>query len=84
MFAAAAAGEYQRSLSEENAHRRILLPDAPAERTWPIAAELAHAIRRVADAVVAHAAGADAQTRRISDSYTAFRHSAVGADEAIA
>jgi TRAP-type mannitol/chloroaromatic compound transport system substrate-binding protein len=84
MFAAVAAGEYQQSLSEEDAHRRMLLPDAPAERTWPIAAELAHAIRRVADAVVAHAAGTDARTRRISDSYTAFRHTAVGTDEAIA
>ena len=84
MFAAAAAGEYQQSLAEEDAHRRMLLPDAPAERTWPIAAELAHAIRRVADAVVAHAAGTDARTRRISDSYTAFRHAVVGADEAIA
>jgi TRAP-type mannitol/chloroaromatic compound transport system substrate-binding protein len=83
MFTAAAAGEYQQSLAEEEAHRRMLLPDAPAERTWPIAAELAHAIRQVADAIVAHAAGADVQTRRISDSYTAFRHAAVGADEAI-
>ena len=62
----------------------MLLPDAPADRTWPIAAELAHAIRRVADAVVAHAAGTDARTRRISDSYTAFRHTTVGTDEAIA
>jgi hypothetical protein len=61
-----------------------LLPGGPAERTWPIAADLAHAIRRVADAVVAHAAGTDARTRRISDSYTAFRHAAVGAYEAIA
>lgn len=84
MFAAAAAEEYRQSLAEEDAHRRMLLPDAPAERIWPIAAELAHAIRRVADAVVAHAAGTDARTRRISDSYTAFRHAAVDADEAIA
>ncbi len=84
MFAAAAAREFQQSLAEEEAHRRMLHPEPPAERTWPIAAELAHAIRQVADAVVAHAAGADSQTRRISDSYTAFRHTAVGTDEAIA
>jgi TRAP-type mannitol/chloroaromatic compound transport system substrate-binding protein len=83
MFAAAAAREFQQSLAEEEAHRRMLHPEPRAERTWPIATELAHAIRQVADAVVAHAAGADAQTRRISDSYTAFRHAAVGADEAI-
>ena len=56
------------------------LSRAAPERTWPLAAELSHAIRRVADAVVAHAAGTDAQTRRINDSYAAFRRSAVGAD----
>jgi TRAP-type mannitol/chloroaromatic compound transport system substrate-binding protein len=84
MFAAAAGGEYRQSLSEEQAHRHMLLPDAPAERTWPIAAELAHAIRGVADAVVAHAAGSDASTRRVSESYTAFRHATNGADLATA
>ena len=40
--------------------------------------ELSHAIRRVADAVVAHAGGADAQSRRINDSYAAFRSSVQG------
>jgi TRAP-type mannitol/chloroaromatic compound transport system substrate-binding protein len=84
MFSTAAAGEFQLSLAEETSHRHLLQPEAPIERTWPIAGELAHAIRRVADAVVAHAAGADPTTRRISDSYTAFRHAAVGADDAIA
>ena len=72
---AAAAAEYQLSLAEEEAHRHMLFPEPPVERTWPLAAELSHAIRRVADAVVAHAAGADAQTRRINDSYAAFRQS---------
>jgi len=82
---AAAAAEYQLSLAEEEAHRHMLFPEPPAERTWPLAAELSHAIRRVADAVVAHAAGADAQTRRISDSYTAFRQSvAAGVDAPVA
>jgi TRAP-type mannitol/chloroaromatic compound transport system substrate-binding protein len=82
MFGAAAAGEYRQSLSEEQAHRHMLLPDAGADFTWPIAAELAHAIRGVADAVVAHAAGTDAITRRISESYTAFQHATNGADVA--
>lgn len=72
---AAAAAEYQLSLAEEEAHRHMLFAEPPAERTWPLAAELSHAIRRVADAVVAHAAGADVQTRRINDSYAAYRQS---------
>jgi TRAP-type mannitol/chloroaromatic compound transport system substrate-binding protein len=80
MFAAAASAEFQLSLAEEEAHRHLLYPEPAADRTWPLASELSHAIRRVADAVVAHAAGADAQTRRINDSYAAFRRSAVGAD----
>jgi TRAP-type mannitol/chloroaromatic compound transport system substrate-binding protein len=80
MFAAAASAEFQLSLAEEEAHRNMLYPEPPADRTWSLASELSHAIRRVADAVVAHAAGADAQTRRINDSYTAFRRAAVGAD----
>jgi TRAP-type mannitol/chloroaromatic compound transport system substrate-binding protein len=83
MFSAAAAGEFQLSLAEEGAHRLLLQPEAPVERTWPLAGELAHAIRRVADAVVAHTAGADAQTRRISDGFAAFRRAAVG-DDALA
>ena len=82
---AAAAAEYQLSLAEEEAHRHMLFPEPPAERTWPLAAELSHAIRRVADAVVAHAAGADARTRRINDSYAAFRQSVpVGMDTPVA
>ncbi|MCZ7594645.1 MAG: twin-arginine translocation signal domain-containing protein [Hyphomicrobium sp.] len=84
MFTAAAAGEFQLSLAEEDAHRLLLHPEAPAERTWPLAGELAHAIRRVADAVVAHTAGSDPQTRRISDSFAAFRRAAVGGDAALA
>ncbi len=73
MIAAAAAAEFQLSLAEEEAHRPMLYPDPAPERIWPLAAELSHAIRRVADAVVAHAGGADAQSRRINDSYAAFR-----------
>jgi TRAP-type mannitol/chloroaromatic compound transport system substrate-binding protein len=84
LFAAAAAAELQQSLAEEEAHRQMLHPEPPAGRTWPLAAELSHAIGRVAEAVVAHAAGANAQTRRLNDSYAAFRRSHTGADEAAA
>ena len=80
MFAAAASAEFQLSLAEEEAHRHLLYPEPAVDHTWPLASELSHAIRRVADAVVAHTAGADAQTRRINDSYAAFRRAAVGAD----
>lgn len=75
LFAAAATAEYQLSVAEEEAHRHLLRATPPAERVWPVAAELAHAITRVSEAVVAHAAGADPETRRINDSYTAFRRS---------
>jgi TRAP-type mannitol/chloroaromatic compound transport system substrate-binding protein len=78
MVAAAAAAEFQLSLAEEEAHRPMLYPEPAPERTWPLAAELSHAIRRVADAVIAHAGGADAQSRRINDSYAAFRASIQG------
>jgi TRAP-type mannitol/chloroaromatic compound transport system substrate-binding protein len=84
-LATAAAAEYQLSLAEEEAHRHMLFPQPAAERTWPLADELSHAIRRVADAVVAHAAGSDAQTRRINDSYAAFRQSVpAGAERPVA
>jgi TRAP-type mannitol/chloroaromatic compound transport system substrate-binding protein len=82
MFSAAAASEYQLSLAEEEAHRHLLHPAVPAERTWPLAGELRHAIRRISDAVVAHAAGTDAKSRRVSDSYATFRR-ATGTPEAI-
>lgn len=80
LFLAAASAELQLSLAEEDAHRHLLYPEPPAERTWPLAAELSHAIRRVADAVVAHAAGSDPATRRINDSHAAFQRSTGGAD----
>src|SRR5262249_28210673 len=77
-FSTAAAAEYQLSLAEEDAHRHMLIPEPNRHMTWPIAAELSHAIQRVADAVVAHAAGGDAATRRINDSYAAFRDAMPG------
>lgn len=78
MFAAAAATELQLALAEEDAHRRLLWPQSSAQQTWPLAQELAHAIGRVADAVVAHAAGSDARARRINASYETFRRIAIG------
>ncbi|MEI9900972.1 MAG: hypothetical protein WDN31_13475 [Hyphomicrobium sp.] len=80
MLAAAASSEFQLSLAEEEAHRHLLYPAPPAERLWPIAADLAHAIERVAAAVVAHTAGADVRSRRIADSHAAFKRSASGQD----
>jgi TRAP-type mannitol/chloroaromatic compound transport system substrate-binding protein len=73
VFRAAAAAEFARSVAEEEAHRTLVHPTPPADRVWPIAAELIHAVRRIADAVVAHAAGSDDATRRIGMSYAAFR-----------
>ena len=78
MLGAAAAAEFQLSLSEEEAHRPMLHPAPGTDRSWPIAAELNHAIQRVAAAVVAHAAGSDARSRRIAASYAAFRASVNG------
>ncbi len=73
MFAAAAAAEYELALAEEEAHRRFLYPEPGADKTWPLAGELSRAIRRVADAVVAHVAGSDAHAQRINAGYGAFR-----------
>lgn len=78
MFAAAAAAELQLALAEEEAHRHLLWPQSSARQTWPLAGELAHAIGRVADAVVAHTAGSDARARRINASYETFRRMAIG------
>lgn len=80
LLASAASSEFQLSLAEEEAHRRLLYPEPPADRVWPIAADLAHAIENVAAAVVAHAAGTDARSRRIADSYAAFTRASGGAD----
>jgi len=83
ILSAAAATEFHASLTEEEAHRPLLHPPAPQERIWPVAAELAHAIRRVADAVVAHTAGYDATAARIAASYAAFRRAAYVAQNVV-
>jgi TRAP-type mannitol/chloroaromatic compound transport system substrate-binding protein len=73
MLEAAATAELQTALAEEDAHRPILWPQPAPDQTWPIAPELTHAVRRIAEAVVAHTAGSDAAARRINTSYEAFR-----------
>ena len=83
ILSAAAAMEFHTSLTEEEAHRPFLHPPAPQDRTWPIAAELAHAIQRIADAVVAHTAGYDATAARIAASYAAFRRATRPEENAI-
>jgi len=79
LLESAAAEEFRLSLAEEEVHGRLLHPAPPAHRVWTIAGELAHAIDRVAEAVVAHAAGSDARSRRIADSHAAFRDTTVDA-----
>ncbi|MDH4982567.1 twin-arginine translocation signal domain-containing protein [Hyphomicrobium sp. D-2] len=76
VLTAAAASEFNQSLAEEEAHRHLLHPAPDVEYIWPIAQELDHTIRQIADAVVAHVAGSDAITRRINYSFNAFRRSA--------
>jgi TRAP-type mannitol/chloroaromatic compound transport system substrate-binding protein len=78
IFETAAAAELQLAIAEDEAHRRLLAPAPPATRTWPFAADLARTITRVADAVVAHVAAADAQSQRINAAYVGFRHMALG------
>ena len=75
MFAAAAAAEYELAIAEEEAHRRFLYPEPEADKTWPLARELAPALLRVADAVVAHVAAGDRHAQRINASYAAFQAS---------
>jgi TRAP-type mannitol/chloroaromatic compound transport system substrate-binding protein len=77
IFTAAAAAETQLALAEDEAHRR-LLSRGPAKPLWPLAEELRRAIPRVADAVVAHVAAADAQAHRINASFMAFRAMVLG------
>jgi TRAP-type mannitol/chloroaromatic compound transport system substrate-binding protein len=78
IFATAAAAELQLALAEDLSHRRLLAPVPPAASTWPFAADLARAVTRVADAVVAHVAAVDAQAQRINAAYVGFRRIALG------
>ncbi len=82
IFAAAAAAELQLALAEDEAHRRLLSPQVPTDRTWPPVRELSRAICRVADAVVAHVAASDSHAQRINAGYMAFRGMVLGGDAA--
>ncbi|HEX9881653.1 MAG TPA: hypothetical protein VGA65_04010 [Hyphomicrobium sp.] len=80
IFSAAAEAELQLALAEDEAHRRLLAPQASADRTWPLAHELHRSICRVADAVVAQVAASDGHAQRINAGYTAFRRLMLGDD----
>jgi len=82
MFTTAAAAEVQLALAEDEAHRRLLYPEPPADMTWPLKRELARAIGRVADAVVAQVAASDPQAQRVNAGFVAFRRVALGDDPA--
>lgn len=84
VLTAAAANEFNQSLAEEEAHRQLLHPAADASRIWPIALELDHAIRQIADAVVAHVAGSDAIARRVNNSYNMFRRTTRLGEDSVA
>jgi TRAP-type mannitol/chloroaromatic compound transport system substrate-binding protein len=69
----AAQIEFQTMLAEESAHRRLMPLGDPGREERAAAAEIAQAIDRVSDAVVAHLAATDSKTARVSASYMAFR-----------
>jgi TRAP-type mannitol/chloroaromatic compound transport system substrate-binding protein len=80
IFATAAAAELQLAIAEDETHRRMLAPTPSAADTWPLSADLARAINRVADAVVAHVAAADAPAQRVNAAHVGFRRIALGED----
>jgi TRAP-type mannitol/chloroaromatic compound transport system substrate-binding protein len=72
---AIAATEMHTAIAEEKAHRRLLLQRYPRPAARGVGQdEFKAAVSRISDAVVAHLASADAASRRLSDSYEAFRH----------
>lgn len=74
IITAVAASELHTAIAEEKAHRQLLLAHFQQTKTEPPASsELANAIARVADGVVAHLAALDTRTQRINASYVAFR-----------
>ncbi len=80
LFTACAAEEHRTSLAEARGHEMIM---RSALRTNGLSfssrpSDVADAIERVSDAVVAHVAGTDARAARINASYMAFR-AAIGA-----
>ena len=79
IFSGLATAELHATIAEEKAHRRQLLSARIMKPDRPGAHELASAVRRVSDAVVAHLAGSDANAARINASYAAFR-AAIGVE----
>jgi TRAP-type mannitol/chloroaromatic compound transport system substrate-binding protein len=76
VIAAAAAQELQLGLAEARAHERVVrtaLASHHGIRFAPTNSDGAHAIARLADAVVADAAGRDDRAARINASYMGFR-----------
>lgn len=73
IFTTVAAAEYQVALAEEEAHRRLIQSAALPKSTWPWAHDFERAIRRVADAVVAHVAASDFDAQRINAGFMGFR-----------
>lgn len=73
LFENAAQTEFQTLLAEETAHTR-LMPLADSGREARAAAfDIAQAVHRMSDAVIAHLAATDARSARINASYMAFR-----------
>jgi TRAP-type mannitol/chloroaromatic compound transport system substrate-binding protein len=76
VIAAAAAQELQLGLAEARAHERVVraaLASHHGIRFAPANSDGAHAIARLADAVVADASGRDDRAARINASYMGFR-----------
>ena len=72
----AAQIEFQTMLAEESAHNRLMPVSEPDKEARAAAVEIAQAIHRMSDAIVAHLAAADAKTARLSASYMAFHNMA--------
>ncbi|HKZ97480.1 MAG TPA: hypothetical protein VJ045_10925 [Hyphomicrobiaceae bacterium] len=84
LVSAAAAEEFRFGLAEARAHEAIirdLLARTHGVRFAPFPDDLADALRRVSDAVVAHVAATDRRAARINASYMAFK-SALGGSRA--
>ncbi len=75
IFAACAAEEHRTSLAEARGHEMIMRTALRANGLGfsNLPEDVADAIERVADAVVAHVAGVDARAGRINASYMAFK-----------
>jgi TRAP-type mannitol/chloroaromatic compound transport system substrate-binding protein len=73
MLETCAAAEYQAALAEARAHAAIAAGMARPVRRLPLAPRLAGALDRATDEAVRRVAETDPVSRRIADSYRAFR-----------